>query len=159
MKLLGPDHKPMAALLSLVLSVRLPLEKAKSMAKTLLSLGATCAQADLHGVTAFQRLVEANAMELVKLLIELDQVGVKNSINHVAFPSWHTVVWPLQRAVDCGDMRLALQLLDAGATSQLDFETWLKAAKQSWYVPLLRSLFLKLYPVGLIPPLETFVRV
>lgn len=136
MKFIGHNSHIPAALLSLVLSANLSLQKAKSMAKTVLSLGATCAQADMHGVTAFYRLVERNASALVDLLIELDRVGVDNSINHIAIPLWGAALWPLKKAIENSDSRLVLQLLDAGAVYQLDFELWLKAAKQSSYVSL-----------------------
>lgn len=104
------------------------------MAKTILSLGATCAQADMHGFTAFYRLVEAQAPALIELVGKLDKVGAKNAINHVAFNQWNITRWPLQAAVKNGNIRLVLQLLDTGAMPYLDFETWLKAAKQSMYV-------------------------
>lgn len=104
------------------------------MARTLLSLGATCAQADRDGVTAFERLVEQNASALIDLVVEADKIGVQNSINHISIPAYHSMTWPLQRAIDRGDARLVLQLLEAGAVPQIDFDTWLKAMKQSWYV-------------------------
>ena len=37
----------------------------------------------------------------------------------------------LQAALQNGDSRLALRLLDAGAVTQIDFDMWLKSAKQS----------------------------
>lgn len=129
---MGHDDGPMAALLSLVLSAKLSLQKAKSMAETILSLGATCAQADMHGVTASQQLVEQNVPELIDILVKFDKIGVKNSINHIAILSRYSALWPLKEAIEQGECKLVLQLLDAGAVLQLDFELWLKAAKQSW---------------------------
>lgn len=126
----------MAAILTLVLSVKLPLEKAMSMVKTLLSLGVTSAQADLHGTTAFQRLVEEDAYELIEILLKFDQIGTKSSINHISITSWKSMSWPLQCAIEKGDVRMVLRLLESGAMVQPDFDTWLKAAKQSWYVIL-----------------------
>ncbi|ROV99873.1 hypothetical protein VMCG_06284 [Cytospora schulzeri] len=125
------DSKPTGAILTLVLSTKLPLEKAKSMASTILSLGATCAQADLKGFTAFQSFVDANATELIEVLLNLDKIGVKNSIDHITFSEWNNMHWPLQKAIQMGDVRLILQLLDAGAVPHLEFETWLKSARQS----------------------------
>lgn len=140
-KLMGSDNRPTAALLSLVLAAKLSVPKAKSMAKTILSLGATCAQADMHKITAFHRLVQQNASALIELLIEFDKIGVKNAINHMAFSSRDNeeTHWPLQEAIKNGDSRLVLRLLDAGAVPQLDFELWLKAAKQSFLEPRLRE--------------------
>lgn len=124
------NNQPTGAILTLVLSTKLPIEKAKSMAKTILSLGASCAQADLQGFTAFQRFVDTNATELIEYLLNLDKIGVKNSINHIAHTDWDQTIWPLDSAIRNGDVRLILQLLDAGAAPHIEFETWLKSAKQ-----------------------------
>ena len=130
-KFLDEEKRPIASILTLVLSIKLPLEKAKSMAKIILSLGASSAQADLEGSTAFQRIVEENASELVEIILAFDKIGVKNSINHIAFNGWQQLDTTLQHAIKGGDTRLILQLLDAGAVPQIDFETWLKSAKQA----------------------------
>lgn len=130
-KFLNEEKQPTAAMLTLVLSIKLPIEKAKSMAKTILSLGASSAQADMNGLTAFQRIVEENATELVEMLLTFDKIGVKNSINHLAFSGWQQMDSTLQHAIKGGDIRLVLKLLDAGAVPQIDFEMWLKAAKQA----------------------------
>lgn len=105
------------------------------MAKTILGLGATSAQADMHGVTAFQRFVEENASALLDLLFEFDKTGTTTALNHITFAE-HKVRWPLQSAFEKDDPRLILKLLDAGSITQIDFETWLKAAKQSMQGPL-----------------------
>lgn len=129
---MGCDTQPAAALLSLVLSAKLSVEKAKSMAKTILSLGGTCAQADMNGLTAFHQLVQRNDSALIELFLDLDKVGAKNAINHMAFlRRGNSTRWPLQEAIENGDPRLVLRLLDAGAVPQVDFELWLKDAKQS----------------------------
>ena len=67
----------------MVLALSLPVEKAKEMVKTLLSLGATSAQADINGVTAFHRYAEENASELLELLWEMDKTGSRSAINHL----------------------------------------------------------------------------
>ncbi|KAG8165309.1 hypothetical protein KVR01_005584 [Diaporthe batatas] len=130
-KYLNEEKQPTAAILTLVLSIKLPIDKAKSMAKTILSLGASSAQADMNGSTAFQRIVEENSTELVEVLLTLDEIGAKNSLNHLSFSGWQQMDSTLQHAIKGGDIRLVLQLLDAGAVPQIDFEMWLKAAKQS----------------------------
>lgn len=127
------SYQPAAALLTLTLASKLPLEKAKLMAKTIINLGASCAQADLHGITALQRLVGENATGLLEVILEVDKIGVQKSLNHITFLSLYTIVWPLGTAAKRGDLALVTQLLNAGAAAQVDFESWLKAAKQSWY--------------------------
>lgn len=132
MKIAEYRHQPPVVLLSLVLSANLPFQKANSMTKMMLSLGATCAQADRNGITAFHRLVYEDASALVKVILDSDKVGVKNAINHMAFPTWSSSTrWPLKDAIKNDNTRLILQLLDVGAAPHTEFELWLKAAKHS----------------------------
>jgi ankyrin repeat protein len=119
-----------SVLLTLVLALALPIEKASSMAKTLLSLGATSAQADNNGVTAFHSYVKNKAEALVEVLWQNDTTGSKAAINHIAFTNQTKSETPLQTAARNGDLALVLKLLDNGALAEIDFETWLKSAKQ-----------------------------
>jgi ankyrin repeat protein len=121
---MNSNGTPAGSLLTLVLSLSLPVEKAISMTKTLLSLGATSAQADINGVTAFQQYVEENAESLVKTFLEMDQTGSKTAINHVVVPDYGTPQTPLQMAVHKGNLGLVLQLLEHGAATEVDFESW-----------------------------------
>ncbi|KAJ4295986.1 hypothetical protein N0V88_004688 [Collariella sp. IMI 366227] len=124
-------ERPLGALLTLVLSLALPVEKAKEMTKALLSLGATSAQSDMNGVTPFHRFVEENATSLLETLWKEDPVGSKSAINHLAFRNSSNCETPLQLAVQKGNLALVLKLLDNGAVAHVDFENWLKAAKES----------------------------
>ncbi|KAK3906939.1 hypothetical protein C8A05DRAFT_40270 [Staphylotrichum tortipilum] len=130
-KFLNSDKSPYAALLTLGLALTLPVEKAKEMAKTLLSLGATSAQADMNGFTSFHRYVEANAESLLDVLWEMDQAGAKIATDNIAFADSSSCQTPLQLAVQNGNTALVLKLLDHGAVSHIDFEAWLKSAKKS----------------------------
>lgn len=121
-----------AALLTLTLALSLPKDKAVSMARLLLKLGATSSQADAQGCTAFYRYVEHGDTELVDTLLETDKMGVKAAINHIVFGgySWNPeTTSPLHGAVQHGDPILILKLLNEGALPEVDFDTWLKAAK------------------------------
>ncbi|KAL6891139.1 hypothetical protein HDV57DRAFT_284471 [Trichoderma longibrachiatum] len=128
-----PQHSNRAAaILTLTLALCLPTEKAKSMALLLLQLGATCSQADSDGCTAFHRYVERGSVDMVGTLIENDPRGTQAAINHLFFAG-HTwspdVVSPLQSAIDRCNPILVLKLLNAGASTEIDFDAWLKAAK------------------------------
>ena len=104
------------------------------MARLLLKLGATSSQADSQGCTAFHKFVESGEHELIDLLLDNDQMGVKTAINHLVFSgyTWNPqTVSPLHSAIEQGDSVLVLKLLDAGALAQIDFDTWLKSAKVS----------------------------
>ncbi|OAA55763.1 Ankyrin repeat-containing domain protein [Cordyceps fumosorosea ARSEF 2679] len=119
--------------LALTFALSLPPEKARSMARLLLKLGATSSQADSRGCTAFQKFVDAGG-DMIDVLLENDKVGTEAAINHLAFhePSSTTpTTSPLLRAVEKEDFAVVIKLLNAGASVQIDFDTWLKAAKSS----------------------------
>ena len=124
------NNQPSAAILTMALALSLPLDKAKAMTKTLLDLGATCSQADLHGITVFHRYVESSQVDLVQLLLDLDKTGSPIALKNVSFPA-HFTMSPLLAAVSQGDIRMVLKLLENGAAPQIDFDTWLQGAKKS----------------------------
>ncbi|KAI1288909.1 ankyrin repeat protein [Xylaria venustula] len=128
----GSYGHPKVAILTLVLALALPVEKAIRMCETLLSLGGTSSQADISGVTAFHRYVRDNNMKIIEALWENDKLGLKTAINHVAVSGnyWNrSATSPLMTAIDEGNSILVLKLLDAGANPEIDFDTWLKGAK------------------------------
>jgi hypothetical protein len=123
-----------SAILTLTLALCLPVEKAKSMAKLLLQLGAISSQGDSRGTTAFHRYLESGKSELIDTLLEHDKAGVKTAINHIVFNGYYwspEAVAPLSSAIEHGDPILILKLLNAGALPEINFETWMKAAKVS----------------------------
>ncbi|KAK0726889.1 hypothetical protein B0T26DRAFT_747278 [Lasiosphaeria miniovina] len=133
-KFLNSDKEPTNAILTLALALGLPLEKAKSMARLLLRLGASSSQADLHSCTAFHRYVEHAETEMIDTLWELDKSGVKAALNHLILGSsyWSpSAVSPLHTAIGNRDSILVMKLLEAGANPDIDFESWLRAAKFS----------------------------
>ncbi|KAK2600284.1 hypothetical protein QQS21_005003 [Conoideocrella luteorostrata] len=121
-----------AVILTLTLALALPKDKAISMTRLLLKLGATSSQADAEGCTAFYRYVECGDTEIVDTLLEHDKMGMKTAINHIILAgySWSMdAISPLHLAVQHGDPILVLRLLNTGALPEIDFDTWLKAAK------------------------------
>ncbi|KAK0731565.1 hypothetical protein B0H67DRAFT_597442 [Lasiosphaeris hirsuta] len=131
-KITGSDYNnPSGSLLTLVLAMSLPLEKAVSMVKLLLSLGATSSQGDFNGITAFQHFVERDAKSLLQTLIEVDKTGSKTAINHVAINGYNMASTPLQIAVREAKLEIVTKLLEQGGATHVGFESWLKAAKQS----------------------------
>ncbi|GAW12320.1 hypothetical protein ANO14919_016850 [Xylariales sp. No.14919] len=130
----GSYGNPNTAILTLVLALALPLEKAVCMCKTLLELGAISSQADAEGFTAFHRYIQNNNTSVIECLFENDKIGLKTAINHVAVPrnSWRSsATTPLMTAIDNGNPILVLKLLDAGANPEVDFDSWLRGAKLS----------------------------
>ncbi|OJD37529.1 ankyrin repeat protein [Diplodia corticola] len=123
------NKKPSAAILTLCLATHLPLERAKEMISTLLEVGASSAQADLHGVTAFHRFT-AQQTELMQALIDYDLPGAKRALNHIVCAGHGYrpfAIGPLQTAIDAKNIALALKLLDMGAKPDIGFEEFVAA--------------------------------
>ena len=125
------EYTPTGAILTLALCLHLPLDKAKTMVTALLGLGATCSQADLLGVTAFQNFASSSRVDLLGLLVELDKTGTAAAINHISLPALYNSTSPLMAAIHYGDIGMVNKLLDSGAAPQIDFDTWLKSARTS----------------------------
>ncbi|KPM38970.1 hypothetical protein AK830_g7594 [Neonectria ditissima] len=133
-KFLNKESSDTGAILTLTLALSLPHDKAKSMALLLLKLGATSSQGDSNGCTAFHRYVASGKLDLIDTLCDNDKTGVKTAINHMVFGGGYwdpDTIAPIHSAVGHGDPILVLKLLNAGAGAQIDFETWLQAAKVS----------------------------
>lgn len=132
------DYNLSKVILTLVLALTLPKDKAIKMADTLVELGASCSQADFTNVTSFHRYVRFAPTEQVMHLWEKDQISARTALNHLAINSgnmWSrpnpTVLSPLVSAVHAGDPILVLKLLDSGAKTEIQFEDWLAAMKGS----------------------------
>lgn len=125
----GYNRKPSAAILTLCLATHLPLDRAKDMIYTLLEVGASSAQADLHGTTAFHRFT-AQQTEMIQALLDHDLPGAKRALNHLVcgglnyrpFP-----ISPLSTAVDSQNTSLALKLLETGARPEIGFQEFVDA--------------------------------
>lgn len=126
------SNAPKAAILTLVLALRLPLEKAKAMTQKLLQLGASPAQADLKSYTPLHYLASSGYMELLDVYVEQDQPAVKRVINHLAFSGYsfgakgHSA---FTIAIDAGDVIGAIKLLDEGAEPSIGFDDFMKSAQ------------------------------
>lgn len=125
------DKSPKGAILTLVLSLNLPLEAAKEMTKTLLSLGASSTQADTRHATAFHQISNSEP-SLLDVLLENDEPAVKRAINHAAVTgsSWNpSAQTPFMSAIMKGDGYAALKLLGLGATATVEFKDWMKSVE------------------------------
>ncbi|KAF4945373.1 hypothetical protein FGADI_12012 [Fusarium gaditjirri] len=157
------EHGDSRAILTLVLALTLPNDKAKSMANLLMRLGATSAQADSKGCTAFHRYVESGEVELIDTLLDNDKTGIKAAINHMVCDGsyWNAeTIAPINTAVQSGDVALVLKLLTAGAAAHIDFDNWLKSAKVSDMSGRLGNLETnqKMYKETVEQPLITAIR-
>ena len=123
------DKSARAAILTLVLALQLPTDKAEGMARTLIQLGASSAQADMDQRTALQFCV-ADMPDLFDTLVDADTTGVTRAINHLSMSGYQRnarVESPLMIAIAAKDSTTALQLLRSGAKPEIDFAAYMKA--------------------------------
>lgn len=128
------DKSPRAAILTLVLALSLPLEQAKTMAQTLLNLGATSAQADLKQITALHYYVD-DGPDAAQILLENDTAAAVAALKHIVVTGSYynpSTASPLLTAIHNRDVITALKLLDSGAATRIEFSSWIKSAKISY---------------------------
>lgn len=128
------SRSPIGAVLTLVLALRLPWEQARQMVLTLIELGASSAQADKDGVTAFHYAVKHGSKAL-QLLFDNDKAAVQSAIKHFVLQGgfWNPgMTSPLTTALENNDTAAALKLLEFGISPELDFESWSKVAKATF---------------------------
>lgn len=125
------DKSPRGAILTLVLSLNLPLDKAREMTETLLSLGATSAQADTRQVTALH-YISVSQPALLETMIQHDEPAAKRAINHLGTfgsPWSPSARSPLMSAISSGNALAALKLLESGANASIEFKDWMKSVE------------------------------
>ncbi|KAF2621315.1 ankyrin [Macroventuria anomochaeta] len=134
-KLLHEYNKsPRAAILPLVLALKLPPQKADEMTKALIALGASPAQADVDNITALHYFAAKDAA-LLTTMVSANQPGAKRAVNHLHMsgndylPSAKSA---LQTAIEHGDVESIDVLLELGAQPQIDFATYITSYKTKW---------------------------
>ncbi|APA10450.1 hypothetical protein sscle_06g052200 [Sclerotinia sclerotiorum 1980 UF-70] len=113
--------------MTLVLAMSLPNEKAKQVVELLLKLGATSAQSDTHHFTALHYIVAQNNMDVLDVLFANDRPAAQKVLNKIGMEGGYGQAnTPLSTAVKktCGEM--ASKLLKLGAQPQIEFEDWVK---------------------------------
>lgn len=131
-KVLSSENTPTAAILTLVLALQLPLEKAKAMTQKLLQLGASPAQADLNHNTPLHYLAASNYSELLDLYHHHDEPAVKRAIDYLAFAghSWNPEPYSaFAAAINAKNAIGAIKILEAGAEPTLEFSHFVRSAK------------------------------
>lgn len=135
-KLVEPeDKRARGAIMTIVLAMSLPTEKAKNMVKLLLELGATSAQADMNHFTAFHYVVSQNHQDILDLLLSNDRpvaLSVLNNVSSLQYP--HQGDTPLSTAIENEYTDMVAKLLALGAKPTIEFEEWAKKylANNQW---------------------------
>jgi ankyrin repeat protein len=127
---------PRDAILSLVLALKLPLEKADKVVKILIANGARVSQANMDGCTAFQYFAN-HSVEMLQLLSKYDKRNAKLVVNHVNFSGTSssyspTYSSPIRVAIENRDVKMIQKLLDLGAEYEIDRDIWLPAFKKKF---------------------------
>lgn len=123
------DKSARAAILTLVLALQLPIARAEEMTRTLIKLGASCAQADLDQNTTLQYAI-VEQPEIIPTLNDADQTGVSRALNHLSASGYRwnpEISSSLMTAINARDSPTAIRLLGLGAKSEIDFSAYIKA--------------------------------
>ncbi|TVY16658.1 Uncharacterized protein LARI1_G004592 [Lachnellula arida] len=125
-----------AAIMTIVLAMFLPTEKAKKVVKKLLELGATSAQGDMQQRSALHHVVSQDNSDILDVLLSYDRPAALSVLNNMGFTGhWgHNIMSPLATAVQNRNPDMVKKLLNLGVNSSMSFEVWIKTylAKNEW---------------------------
>jgi len=128
------NKQPRGAIMTLILMLALPLEKAREMAKTLLKLGASSTQADMSHNTPLHYIAQSDYNELLDIFQEHDGPAMQRAINHLVvqgdwYSSGYTFVSAFVSAVLAKNQVGATKLLEMGANYKFEISECLKTLK------------------------------
>ncbi|KAL9611524.1 MAG: hypothetical protein Q9167_003849, partial [Letrouitia subvulpina] len=121
---------PKAAIMTLLLAANVAGATSYDVSKSLLSLGASSAQADMNHVSVVHYLAAQRNIRVLKACFEEDTAATKSVLDHVKVrasywnPDAHT---PLSTAIERGDSDLVRLLLDYGAKPVIDIDDFAPA--------------------------------
>jgi len=125
---------PRAAILTLLLPLDLPLQKATETVKTLLGRGASPVQADMNQFTSLHYIVDQAKTEILKAFREASPEATTKAINHtIVSATWQeaSVETPLLAAIRSGSPEIVKEVLSMGAKPVIELEDFVKAYKAS----------------------------
>ncbi|KAK6535854.1 hypothetical protein TWF281_000104 [Arthrobotrys megalospora] len=108
-------------------------EQREGMLRTLLKAGASSAQVDTNGVSAFTRILELRDLDCLKILFEEDAASALTAAKNIVVLTGHYPVirYSLLTAIEQSDEDGALFLLEKGVPPELTLETVIsKSGKQ-----------------------------
>ena len=127
-------REPRAAILSLLLPLDLPTQKATEMVKILLGKGASPVQADMNQITSLHYIVSQAKTEILKAFKDASPDATSKAINHLTVKnSWNSssIESPLLSAIRSGSPAVVKEVLSMGAKPVIDLEEFVKAYKAS----------------------------
>jgi len=124
------------AIMTIVLAMFLPTEKAKQVVKLLLELGASSSQGDMNRFSVLHYVVAQDNSDILDVLLANDGPIAMSVLNNIGFiNSWgNNIASPLTTAVQSKHADMVTKLLKLGAKPSIPFEDWIKAylAKNSY---------------------------
>ncbi|KAF7594363.1 hypothetical protein BBP40_009344 [Aspergillus hancockii] len=126
------NNSPRAAILTLVLTLQLPTEKAKAMTKKLLQLGASPAQADLSHNTPLHYIAASGYNDLIDVFLQENKPATQRAISHLAFTgySWNPGAYSVfMAAINAKNTIGAMKILESGAEPSIDFGKFVKSGQ------------------------------
>ncbi|KAL7657596.1 hypothetical protein ACMYSQ_003768 [Aspergillus niger] len=140
-KLLWPGQdRARAAILCLVLALRLPLEKSITMTEKLLQLGALPTQADINSATPLHYVVASDFTDSSEILETYFRQNRSATVKAMDFLSSLSNPWnvkahsTLTLALSLRNGMAANKLIEAGATPQIDFESFVNPGQAIYRV-------------------------
>ncbi|KAL5611825.1 hypothetical protein BROUX41_000600 [Berkeleyomyces rouxiae] len=126
------DDEITGCLTTLMMALKLPLPRAISMVRLLVSLGAISSHADYAGYTGLLRFTLEAPLPVFEWVMANDKIGVSAALNHPRFSnnSYDSRgPTPLLAALHLDDSAKAKRLLEAGAEPELSFNRWIKSGR------------------------------
>jgi ankyrin repeat protein len=124
------DHyssSPQATILALVLALQLPPLEASKTTETLLTVGASSAQADMSGNSVLNYVVANGNTEVFDILLRFDAPAAKRATNHLSIRDYAIASIPLLAAIRGRQLHMVDKLLEAGAEIEIPREAFVRA--------------------------------
>lgn len=124
------------AIMTIILAMFLPKEKAKSVIKLILQLGATSSQGDMKHFSVLHYVVAQDNSDVLDVLLSNERPIALSVLNNIGWiNSWgNDIASPLTTSVQNRHQEMVAKLLDLGANPSISFEDWIKTylIKNSW---------------------------
>jgi ankyrin repeat protein len=116
------------AIMTIVLAMFLPTEKAKEVVKLLLELGASSSQGDMNRFSVLHYVVAQENSDILDVLLANDGPIAMSVLNNIGFTnSWgNNIASPLTTAVQSEHAGMVTKLLKLGAKPSIPFDDWIK---------------------------------
>ena len=120
------------AILSLVLAISFPIEKAAQMVTLLLKLGATAAQGDSIRISALHYIVAEDRSDILDVLLERDRPAALSVLFKLSFEAFthhfgnSACASPLTTSISKGYQDIVSKLLSLGARPTITFGEWVE---------------------------------